>query len=401
MYPERQDLKASAERIRRSFFLIWSIIGVLLLLVACGYVLGQVWTAISIILFSAFLVFIMRAPVAQLEKRGVPRILGTAISFVGAFLIVAAIVLIFAPIIWGQIVGLLSLIPQYIEQSQDFWNDIYQKYSYLLEDNTIKQLVAQAATEVSRWAANTASVSASSVFTVGANLVLAVVVMTVSLVVCFWILKDLPRISRELLVLIGPRFAPDARFIATTCARSLGGYIKGMVIACICTGTISGIGFAIVGLPYPAVLGLFAGLMNFIPFVGPWLSGIVVGAIGLFNGPIVALLSVLCLIIAQQTTDNFISPRVMSYAVELHPAVVLVVLIAGGALGGALGILAAIPLTSAVKTIFVHYFQKRTGRQLMSVDGAIFRGTPAVAEETEKPAVAEAEDKSEKVKETK
>lgn len=391
-------MKASAERIRRSFFLIWSIIGVLLLLVACGYVLGQVWTAISIILFSAFLVFIMRSPVAALEKRGVPRILGTAISFVGAFLIVAAIVLIFAPIIWGQLVGLLSLIPQYIQQSQDFWNDAYQKYSYLLEDDAIKQLITQAATEVSRWAANTASVSAGSVITVGANLVVAVVVMTVSLVVCFWVLKDLPRIGKELLILIGPRYAPDALFIATTCARSLGGYIKGMVIACICTGTISGIGYAIVGLPYPAVLGLFTGLMNFIPFVGPWVSGIIVGCIGLFSGPIVALLGVLCLVIAQQTTDNFISPRVMSYAVELHPAVVLVVLIAGGAIGGALGILAAIPVTSALKTIFVHYFQKRTGRQLLSADGAIFKGTPVAPEPAEETSDAGDEDQSSQTK---
>ena len=371
-------MKTSVERMRHRFFLIWSIIGILLLLIACGYVLGQIWTAISIILFSAFLVFVMRAPVAALERRGVPRILGAAISFVGLFLALALVILIFAPIIWDQIVGLLTLIPGYIQQSQDYWNDIYQKYSYLLEDNTIKQLVAQSASEVSRWAATTASVSAGSVITVGTNLVVGVVVATVSLVVCFWVLKDLPRISQELMVLIGPRYGPDARFIATTCSHSLGGYIKGMVVAGICTGVISGIGYAIVGLPYPAVLGLFTGLMNFIPFVGPWVSGIIVAAIGLFSGPIVALLGVSCTIIAQQVTDNFISPRVMSYAVELHPAVVLVVLIAGGALGGALGILAAIPLTSAIKTIFVYYFEKRTGRKLLSAEGAIFKGTSSV-----------------------
>ena len=74
---------------------------------------------------------------------------------------------------------------------------------------------------------------------------------------------------------------------------------------------------------------------------------------------------------------------------ELHPAVVLVVLIAGGAIGGALGILAAIPLTSALKTIFVHYFQKRTGRQLLSADGAIFRGTAVDREQVEEPSDAE------------
>jgi predicted PurR-regulated permease PerM len=377
MSREGTFVKQSLEHIRRNFLLVWTVIGVLVLLVACGYALGQIWTAISIVIFSAFLVFIMQGLVAALEKRGIPRVLGTAVAFLATFLLLAVIVLIFAPIIWEQVVGLLSLVPQYIDQAQDFWGGIYQQFSYLLEDDTIKQLVAQAASELSRWAANTASVSAGSVITVGTNLVGGFVVLTVSLVVCFWLLKDLPRIGKELLVLIGPRYAPEARFIASTCSRALGGYIKGMVIACICTGTISGIGYAIVGVPYPAVLGVFTGLMNFIPFVGPWISGIIVGCIGLFTGPLTALLGVLCTVIAQQTTDNFISPRVMSYAVDLHPAMVLVVLFIGGALGGILGMIAAIPLTSAIKTIFVHYFERRTGRELLTADGAIFRGNPA------------------------
>jgi hypothetical protein len=117
--------------------------------------------------------------------------------------------------------------------------------------------------------------------------------------------------------------------------------------------------------------------MNFIPFLGPWIAGIIVALLGLFINPLMALLAILGTIIPQQITDNFISPRVMAGTVELHPSVILVVLIAGGALGGIFGMLCAIPLTAAAKSIFVYYFEKRTARHIVSREGAIFKGRAA------------------------
>ncbi|MDR3053056.1 MAG: AI-2E family transporter [Coriobacteriales bacterium] len=362
------------DRAKRLFYLVWAVIGILALIVAAFYAIGQVWTSISILIFSAFLVFIMRSPVAWLERHRVPRALGTLIAYLSTLLLIALILLIFIPILWEQIIGFVSLIPSYVNDASVFWTGVYNQYSYILEDSRVQDLATNAAHEISTWAAGFASQSAAGVVIVGTNVFSAFMVMAVSLVVGFWILKDLPRIKRELLLLIGPKREEDAHIIAATCSRALGGYLRGMLVNCSCTGLLAGIGYYFIGLPYPAVLGLLTGLMNFIPFVGPWIAGILVAVVGLFVSPLAAVLAIAITIAAQNVTDNLIAPRVMGTAVELHPSVVLIVLFAGGALGGILGMIAAVPVAAAIKSLFVHYFEKRTGRQLAESDGALFRG---------------------------
>jgi predicted PurR-regulated permease PerM len=365
------------DRIKHLCFFVWAIIGIVLLVGASIYLLGQVVSAIAIVLVSAFIVFVLRAPVAWLERHGVPRLPGSLLAYLGALLAVAAILLIFIPLITEQIRSFIELVPGYVTQATAAFNDFYHEYRHLLEDSNIQQAVSGAASELSGWARSMVSQSAQGVIVFGTNVVTTAIVISMSLIVGFWVLKDLPKIGRELRVVIGPKREEDALFIASVLSRAFGGYLRGITIASVCTGTIAGIGYYLIGLPYPAVLGLFTGLMNFIPYVGPWVAGIIAALIGLFVSPVAALLSIIATVLAQQLVDNFIQPRVMSSAVDLHPSVVLVGVFAGGAIGGVVGLVAAIPLLSAVRAIFVHYFEKRTGRQLSSEKGALFKSASA------------------------
>jgi predicted PurR-regulated permease PerM len=370
------DILTQTERIKQLCFRVWAIIGVVILVVAAGYLLGQVVTALAIVGIAALIVFILRVPTAWLEQHKVPRWLGSIISYLGAIILISLILLIFIPVIWTQIIGLVTLIPGYINQATLSFNSFYQEYRYLLEDSNIQQMVSNAASELSGWAGSLVSQSALGVITLGTNVVTTVIVLAVSLIVGFWVLMDLPQIGRELRVIIGPKHEEEVLFIASAFSRGIGGYLRGVLVASVCTGVLATIGYSVIGLPYPVVLGLLTGLMNFIPYVGPWIAGAVAALIGLFVSPLIALLSILITIIAQQVTDNFITPHVMSTVVDLHPAIVLVGVFAGGALGGFLGLIAAIPLLSAGKTIFVYYFEKRTGRKLVHEKGALFKGHP-------------------------
>ncbi|MDR2586804.1 MAG: AI-2E family transporter [Coriobacteriales bacterium] len=370
------DNSTRAERAKHLFFLVWTVIGVVSLVVAAGFVLGQVLSVLAIIGFAAFIVFVLRVPVAFLEQRRVPRWAGSLISYIGLLLLVGLVLLLFVPLITEQVIGLIQLLPGYINQASEAFNTFYQQYSYLLEDSNIQQVVGSAASTLSTWAANLVSNSAQGVINLGTGVVTSIVVLSMALIVGFWVLKDLPIIGRELRVVIGPRREESVLFIATVVSRSFGGYLRGITVAGVCTGTIAGIGYALIGLPYPAVLGLLTGLMNFIPYLGPWISGIVVVLIGLFVSPLVALLALIVTLLAQQITDNFITPRVMSSVVELHPAIVLVGVFAGGILGGVPGLIIAIPLLASAKAVFVYYFEKRTGRRLVDETGALFKGRP-------------------------
>jgi predicted PurR-regulated permease PerM len=274
------------------------------------------------------------------------------------------------------VVGFDSLIPGYVRELQQLLTGFYNQYSYLLQDSNIQQLLASAASQVSTWATGFASQQASNAVAFGQGLGNAVLVVGVSMIVGFWVLIDLPGISHELLVIIGPRREADARFLAQTFSHSFGGYLKGILINGSCTGVMAFFVFWAIGLPYPVVFALLAGLMNFVPFIGPWIAGITAGFFGLFVSPLTGLLALAGTIIPQGITDNLISPRVMSSTVELHPAMTLVMVFAGASLGGIFGMVCAIPLTAAAKAIFVHYFQRHTGRTILSPTGAFFKGDP-------------------------
>ncbi|MDR2491995.1 MAG: AI-2E family transporter [Coriobacteriales bacterium] len=366
-------METRQEKARRTFHLVWTAIGIVLIVAACGYVLGQVWTSISVILFSAFLVFVLRVPVKWLEQRKVPRALGAALLYLCALLVIALVLLIILPILIEQLVGILSLVPGYVNDAQEAMTAFYVQYQDLLEDSNIQQLFLGFSSDLSRWATSLAGESANWLVRASSGIANGFLVVGVSLIVGFWVLKDLPRISEEILLVVGPRYKNDFQFVAHSFSSAIGGYLKGMVVASFCTGTMAGIAYYFIGLPYPVVLGMFTGLMNFIPFLGVWIAGATVAVLGLFVSPLTALLALVFTIVPQQITDNLISPRVMSGAVELHPSMILVVLIAGGAIGGIFGMICAIPLTAALKSIFVFYFEKRTGRHLVSVNGAFFK----------------------------
>ena len=372
-------------RARHLFFRVWSIIGIVLILIGCGYALGFVGTSIAIILFSAFLVFILRIPVAWMAKKRIPRALGSILAYLAALVIIAAVLLIIMPFLVKQFADFFSLVPGYVASASAAWEDFYANYYEILQGSSIQQLVTIVGTEFSNLLTTLASSATTWIVSAGTAVVGSLIVVFVSLIVGYWVLKDLPKISREVLVIIGPRYREDMQFVARSCAKAFTGYLKGMTISGFCVGTLAGISYYFIGLPYPVALGVLTGILNFIPILGPWVAGIIVALLALFISPLAALLAIVLTIIAQQITDNFVYPRVMADAVELHPSVVIVMLFAGAALGGILGMVCAIPLTAVAKSIFVYYFERKTGRQILSLRGALFKGKPAEPDSSKPP----------------
>ncbi len=95
--------------------------------------------------------------------------------------------------------------------------------------------------------------------------------------------------------------------------------------------------------------------------------------------------------VIQQFVYTFISPKIMANSVDIHPALTLIAMMCGSAIGGAMngllgslvGMLFSIPLVAVLKSCFVYYFEKRTGRRVVANDGVFFKGTPAAEEDVD------------------
>jgi predicted PurR-regulated permease PerM len=376
---------------RRRLYAGVFIIVLAVLLYLAGQVLNILANPIAIVVWTTIIVFCLKGPVNNLEKKGISRVWGSCVSFL--LLIVALILLfwlLFSPSLGlgGQFASLIETIPGQINDLTHWLNQMYDQYSYIFQDDRVNSWINDTLKSIGGWFSSIASVSAEGVMSAGSSVANTALVLGFSLVVSFWVLIELPALGREIKRLFGPRYHDDLNIIYLTGTRVMGGYIKGTLLQCLLIGVGCGIGYAVMGIPSAAALGVITGLLNIIPVIGPWLGGAVAALISLFVSPLIALISLIYTIVIQQVVYTFISPKIMGNSVGIHPALVILALMTGSALGFAVsgflgsivGMLVSIPAVAAAKSLFVYYFEKKTGRIIVSEDGVIFKGEPSGSE---------------------
>lgn len=376
---------------RRRLYAGVFIIVLAVLLYLAGQVLNILANPIAIVVWTTIIVFCLKGPVNALEKKGISRVWGSCVSFL--LLIVALILLfwlLFSPSLGlgGQFASLIETIPGQINDLTHWLNQMYSQYSYIFQDDRVNSWINDTLKSIGGLFSSIASVSAEGVMSAGSSVANTALVLGFSLVVSFWVLIELPALGREIKRLFGPRYHDDLNIIYLTGTRVMGGYIKGTLLQCLLIGVGCGIGYAVMGIPSAAALGVITGLLNIIPVIGPWLGGAVAALISLFVSPLIALISLIYTIVIQQVVYTFISPKIMGNSVDIHPALVILALMTGSALGFAVsgflgsivGMLVSIPAVAAAKSLFVYYFEKKTGRIIVSEDGVIFKGEPSGSE---------------------
>lgn len=384
------------DRARRRFLNVWTIVGAIALTWVVVQLLNILSVPVAIVIWTTIIVFVLRGTVNKLEEIGINRTVGTAIGYVIMFAVLALVAfLLFSPGVGmnTQFANLIENVPVYVQGISDWANDMYARYAYMLEDESVRAFVSDVQASAMEWAGDFAKNSASGAIAFGTGLANAFMAIGFALVVAFWILMQLPQLGRECKRLVGDAHAEDLEMLHITFTRVMGGYIKGTLLQCAIIGVACGILFAVLGIPNSMALGGITGILNIIPIIGPWLGGGLAAIVGIFVSPLVAVIAILGTIVIQQFVYTFISPKIMSDSVDIHPALTLIALMAGSALGGAMGglpgslvgMLASIPAVAVAKSVFVYYFEKRTGRRLVSKDGVFFLGTPSSSEDGDAP----------------
>lgn len=368
------ETHSRSERIRTSLFTIASIIGAIVLFGFMVIALRSVTDALATFLLSMFLVFCLRAPVAWLEQRGVSRGIGSFLALLGLFAILALIAIIILPTIISQFVTLVQQTPSYVNGIIEWINSLAGKYGERFSSPQASAQLDRIINVMSDRLASFATRSANGIisFTVSASS--AAVVLFMSIIASFWFLRDLPRMSREVNVLVSPKRADEFHTVVGICSRVVGGYIKGVLISSLITGVVSSVGFSLIGLPYAVILGTITGIMNVIPIVGPWVAGAIAAIVALFVSPLVCFLSIVITVAIRFFVDSVVQPRVMSSTVNLHPGVVIIALMVGGGVAGPGGMVMAVPVAAVIKDIFAYEFERRAGRRVLDEDGALFKG---------------------------
>jgi predicted PurR-regulated permease PerM len=172
----------------------------------------------------------------------------------------------------------------------------------------------------------------------------------------FYVLYDRAKAMRGAFSLIPVRYRTDTLNLARIVDDNLSAYIRGQLLLCLFIGFVTTVGLTLLGVPFPAVLGLVAGVLEILPFIGPILGAVPAVIVATIQAPLLGLWTLLLFVGIQQAENLLLVPRVSGRAVKLHPAVIMVVLVLGNQIAGFWGLVLAVPVTAIIRDVFKYLY---------------------------------------------
>lgn len=375
----RHDTTGNERAARALFLNIWIAIGAI---VICGVAFSLIDSLSSVLLFLAvgsISAFVASPIVNWLERHRVPRgagaLIGLIVVFVGLFLLFALVI----PMVTGQLIDLLRDAPSKLSALGAWVVRMESDYEIVEHLNDVVQLdsIFTAAQDILNQAlSGLLTAVRDGIVPMVNNIASTVFIVFLGFVLAFWLAFDYPRINEEICRILPDGKADDYRLMVAVLSRSVGGYLRSTVINSAIQGFLAFLGFMLVGHPYAGTMGVLSGVLNIIPVVGPSISAIIASLIALVYSPAMAFWTMAVAVLSQNITDNVIAPKINQSTMQVHPVLSLTALVVGSTFGGAIGMIVALPLVAVIKSLFIFYFETRTGEQIVSYDGALFRGAP-------------------------
>ncbi len=286
--------------------------------------------------------------VDRLEALRLPRAIATAFISIGAVLIIVLALLTLLPELQRQIVNLITALPDYFAIAQTLLNENLP--SLAKESPLLERGIAQITARLESSGDDLIGVILSSAF----GIIDILIFMVITPVVAFYMLLDWDNMVAKIDSWLPRDHRADIRGLALEMDRVLAGFVRGQLSVCAILGGFYAVTLALVGLQFGLVVGLVAGLLSFIPYVGATIGGVLAIGLALFQfwGEPQWIIAVAAIFVIGQTAEgNILTPKLVGGSVGLHPVWLMFSLSAFGALAGFTGLLLAVPMAACIGVV--------------------------------------------------
>lgn len=340
----------------------------LAVLVLLGWLLWSVKGALPAFFIGAALAFVLDPVVTWLQRGGIPRWAGILIGYAGIVVLMWGLVAFAVPPIARQTRDFLEHLPELGAAVSNVQRGLQEWYLSLPLPPDLRaaldQSIASAETAFGDAVRQILGPAVSTVVR-AASFVLGLVVIPVWL---FFVLKDRERLPAAVEGGLPESWRPDAGNVMAIVSGVGGRWVRGELIlgAAIFLATTIGltiltfVGFSEFG-QFTLVLALIAGVLEWFPIIGPVIAAVPAVLIGLSISPAAAIAAVVLYTAIQQLENNLLVPKVIGDAVNLHPAVMILALVAGGALFGIGGAILAAPTVALGRDLYRYTFRRLHG----------------------------------------
>jgi predicted PurR-regulated permease PerM len=335
------------------------------------WLLYELRTVVLLVAFSLLFAYLLAPLVSFIQTHlafgrvhgGRGRGLAIAITYVVVFGAVALSVAWIAPRVFDQMSQAAKQAPERLESVTANGEPLRSLYGRLERLGSPPALIERGATAITGGIDTGVRAAGATLVHLAAYLPWLVLIP----ILAFFLLKDAAVLRRGAVELL-PAGRPRAH-AATLLDRidaALAAYIRAQLVACLIVGVLAGIGFALLRVPYSATLGIAAGIAEFLPLVGPVVIAVVSAAVAGMHAPMLAVWVLVFLGVLRVIEDYVIYPRLIGSNMHLHPLAVILAVLAGAELGGAVGVVLSVPALAIASAVYryttVESSEEETGR---------------------------------------
>ena len=308
------------------------------------------------VILSGLLFYLLNPLVDLMEKYKINRVLAISIIFVIiAFLLIIGLA-VAIPNLQRQVVIFAQNVPSYIEDADRVIDDLVTKR---LPDDfrpQLEQVLAQFSTQATAWASNISSKAVnwvSAIISGTSQVIVALIIMPFML---FYLLRDGKGLRDYITQFLPNKLREPVGKVLSDVNQQLANYVRGQITVAVIVAIMFIIFFKIIGLRYAVALGVTAGVLNLVPYLGSFLAMLPALVLGLIAGPVMLLKVVIVFIVEQTIEGRFVSPLILGSQLNIHPITILFVLLTSGSMFGIWGVLLGIPIYASAKVVISAVF---------------------------------------------
>jgi predicted PurR-regulated permease PerM len=320
-----------------------------------GYLLWRVQDVLFLLILAILLATAIEPLVNRLRRGPFTRGSGVLVVYTLIVVVIGLSAYIIVPSVVSQAASFSETLPARLQQLRPYAENLQprplQGFAVGVLDNAIQAVQSPprpAQDEIVQVGA-TAAHTLLSFFTV--------------FVLAYYWLVERPLIKRVILRTVPVRHARSVNTVWMEVEEKLGGWVRGQLILMLAIGVMATLGYVVIGLPNPILLGVASGLFEIIPMIGPFLAFAPAVLVALALDPTRAVFVVGYALVIQQIESNVLVPRVMGRTVGISPLTVLMGILVGGSLAGLPGAFLAVPLAGALQVLLAHVLRSEDPSQ--------------------------------------
>ena len=322
-------------------YLLWG--SAVLLLGYLSYLLSDIFI---ILILSILLSIIFEPFIKIIEQKGATRLTATVLIFIIVGFLIYLIFSYITPQLSYQIGQLIEILKNFSIHNQivAIEKEIHKYVPFFAEGSLSKNIESAISSYIVS--------SFNEISTLLSSLVSIIAILVIVPFITFFLLKDSRNIFRGMLNVMPNKYFEMSYWIIKKVSLNMGRFVRAWIFDATFVGFCCGFGFYFIGIDNALTLGVIAGLGHLVPYFGPVIGGIPAAIISIIQyGDLSHIPPLLIVIAIIYAIDNgFVQPYVFSKSVEMHPIVIILLIIAGGQLFGVLGMLLAIPTATVIKT---------------------------------------------------